>query len=126
MADDRPPVDDELVARIAGGDREAFALLYRRYRTDVYRFAAHVSGSPAVADDVVQDVFVAVIEDASIIERSVRRSAVVARDRLQSRRDGGACVRAASGRWHRPPGLAVRDLLGVIGSGTFALRALLS
>ena len=65
MADDRPPVDDELVSRIAAGDREAFALLYRRYRADVYRFAAHVSGSPAVADDVVQDVFVAVIEGAS-------------------------------------------------------------
>ena len=43
----------------------AFALLYRRYRADVYRFAAHVSGSAAVAEDVVQDVFVAVIEDAS-------------------------------------------------------------
>ena len=65
MADDQPPVDDELISRITAGDREAFALLYRRYRTDVYRFAAHVSGSPAVADDVVQDVFVAVIEDAS-------------------------------------------------------------
>jgi len=65
MADDRPQVDDELISRIAVGDRDAFALLYRRYRTDVYRFAAHVSGSPAVADDVVQDVFVAVIEDAS-------------------------------------------------------------
>jgi len=65
MADDRPPVDDEWISRIAAGDREAFALLYRRYRADVYRFAAHVSGSPAVADDVVQDVFVAVIEGAS-------------------------------------------------------------
>jgi RNA polymerase sigma-70 factor, ECF subfamily len=65
MADDRRRMDDELISRIAGGDREAFALLYRRYRTDVYRFAAHVSGSAAVADDVVQDVFVAVIEDAS-------------------------------------------------------------
>src|SRR5207249_11118202 len=65
MADDQPPVDDELISRITAGDREAFALLYRRYRTDVYRFAAHVSGSAAVADDVVQDVFVAVIEDAS-------------------------------------------------------------
>ena len=54
-----------MISRIAGGDREAFALLYRRYRTDVYRFAAHVSGSATVADDVVQDVFVAVIEDAS-------------------------------------------------------------
>ena len=65
MADDQPRQDDELISRIAAGDREAFALLYRRYRSDVYRFAAHVSGSTAVADDVVQDVFVAVIEDAS-------------------------------------------------------------
>jgi RNA polymerase sigma-70 factor, ECF subfamily len=65
MADDQPRADDELISRITAGDREAFALLYRRYRTDVYRFAAHVSGSAAVADDVVQDVFVAVIEDAS-------------------------------------------------------------
>ena len=65
MADDRPRADDELISRITAGDREALALLYRRYRTDVYRFAAHVSGSAAVADDVVQDVFVAVIEDAS-------------------------------------------------------------
>ena len=65
MADDQPRADDELISRITAGDREAFALLYRRYRTDVYRFAADVSGSAAVADDVVQDVFVAVIEDAS-------------------------------------------------------------
>jgi RNA polymerase sigma-70 factor, ECF subfamily len=65
MAEHQPGLDDELISRIAAGDREAFALLYRRYRTDVYRFAAHVSGSTTVADDVVQDVFVAVIEDAS-------------------------------------------------------------
>ena len=65
MPDHEPPTDDEVISRIAAGDREAFALLYRRYRTDVYRFAAHVSGSAAVADDVVQDVFVAVIENAS-------------------------------------------------------------
>jgi RNA polymerase sigma-70 factor, ECF subfamily len=62
---DEPTTDDELIARITGGDRDAFALLYRRYRTEIYRFAAHVSGSAAVADDVVQDVFVAVIQDAS-------------------------------------------------------------
>jgi RNA polymerase sigma-70 factor (ECF subfamily) len=65
MAEHQQGLDDELISRISAGDREAFALLYRRYRADVYRFAAHVSGSPAVADDVVQDVFVAVIEDAS-------------------------------------------------------------
>jgi RNA polymerase sigma-70 factor (ECF subfamily) len=65
MTDDEPRTDDELIAGIAGGDRDAFARLYRRYRAHIYRFAAHVSGSPAVADDVVQDVFVAVIEGAA-------------------------------------------------------------
>jgi RNA polymerase sigma-70 factor (ECF subfamily) len=65
MPDNQRRADDDLILLIAGGDREAFALLYRRYRTDVYRFAAHVAGSAAVAEDVVQDVFVAVIDDAS-------------------------------------------------------------
>jgi RNA polymerase sigma-70 factor (ECF subfamily) len=60
-----PQADDELMTRIANGDREAFARLYRRYRREVYRFAAHVSGSATVADDVVQDVFVPVIQGAS-------------------------------------------------------------
>jgi RNA polymerase sigma-70 factor (ECF subfamily) len=65
MPDRLPGADDEPILLIAGGDREAFAWLYRRYRGDVYRFAAHMSGSAAVADDLVQDVFVAVIEDVA-------------------------------------------------------------
>jgi RNA polymerase sigma-70 factor (ECF subfamily) len=57
--------DDELIGRIAAGDREAFARLYRERRPDVYRFAVHMCGSAVQAEDVVQDVFLAVIEDAS-------------------------------------------------------------
>jgi len=57
--------DEELMARVAGGDRDAFAALYRRRRPDVYRFALHVSGSESVADDVTQDVFMTLIHDAS-------------------------------------------------------------
>jgi len=64
MAGSEHPSDDELIARVATGDREAFAALYRRRRPDVYRFALHISGSPVVADDVTQDVFMAVIQDA--------------------------------------------------------------
>ena len=42
----------------------AIATLYRRRRADVYRFARHVSGSSSLADDVAQEVFMAVIHDA--------------------------------------------------------------
>jgi RNA polymerase sigma-70 factor, ECF subfamily len=69
------PADEELVARIARGDREAFAALYARRRPDVYRFALHMSGSHAVAEDVVQEVFLAVIHQAA--RYSPDRAAVV-------------------------------------------------
>jgi RNA polymerase sigma-70 factor (ECF subfamily) len=56
--------DEDLIAAVAAGDRDAFGALYRRRRPDVYRFALHMTGSPAAAEDVAQDVFVAVIQDA--------------------------------------------------------------
>lgn len=56
---------DELVARIASGDRDAFARLYRECRPDVFRFALHMCGAVALAEDVVQDVFLAVIDSAA-------------------------------------------------------------
>jgi RNA polymerase sigma-70 factor (ECF subfamily) len=56
--------DEELIAAIVRGDRDAFSELYRRRREDVYRFALHMTGSPASAEDVVHDAFLAVIEAA--------------------------------------------------------------
>jgi RNA polymerase sigma-70 factor (ECF subfamily) len=64
MAAAEDPSDEALILRIVSGDRDAFAALYRRRRADVYRFALHISGSRSVADDVTQDVFMAVIHDA--------------------------------------------------------------
>jgi RNA polymerase sigma-70 factor (ECF subfamily) len=61
-ADDTP--DDQLLTRVARGDAEAFTLLFRRRRGDVYRFALHMTGRPAVAEDVTQDTFLAVMRDA--------------------------------------------------------------
>ena len=56
--------DDLLIARIAEGDREAFAELYRRHHADTCRFAAHMCGSNAAAEDIVHEAFVAVIDSA--------------------------------------------------------------
>jgi RNA polymerase sigma-70 factor (ECF subfamily) len=57
--------DDRLLKRIAAGDAEAFAVLFRRRQGDVYRFALHMTAQPAVADDVTQDTFLAVMHDAA-------------------------------------------------------------
>ena len=61
--------DAELVAAVADGDAAAFAALFRRRQGNVYRFALHMTGSPAAADDVTQEVFLAVIRDAPRYER---------------------------------------------------------
>jgi RNA polymerase sigma-70 factor (ECF subfamily) len=57
--------DAQLVAGIAAGDAEAFSLLFRRRQGDVYRYALHMTASPSVAEDVTQEVFVAVMQDAA-------------------------------------------------------------
>jgi len=81
--------DEVLVQRSAAGDREAFAELYRRRRPDVFRFAVHMTASASVAEDVVQDVFMVVIEDAGRFDPK-RAAAVawlcgIARNRLRQR-----------------------------------------
>jgi RNA polymerase sigma-70 factor, ECF subfamily len=56
--------DDGLVRRMIAGEEEAFTLLYRRRHPSIYRFALHMSGNTAVAEDVTQEVFMALIRDA--------------------------------------------------------------
>jgi RNA polymerase sigma-70 factor (ECF subfamily) len=69
MASDRPePADAELVRRALAGDREAFEAIYRRYEGVVYRFARSMSGSRSLAEDVTQEVFVALMRDLARYE----------------------------------------------------------
>jgi RNA polymerase sigma-70 factor (ECF subfamily) len=60
--------DEDLLAAVAAGDRAAFSALFRRRQADVYRFALHMLGEPAAADDVTQEVFLAVMRDAGRFE----------------------------------------------------------
>jgi RNA polymerase sigma-70 factor (ECF subfamily) len=57
--------DQELLRRMLSGDEEAFAALFRRQQTGVYRFALHMCGVPAVAEDVTQEVFLILIKSGS-------------------------------------------------------------
>lgn len=55
--------DDGLLRRMMAGDEDAFTILYRRRHPALFRFALHMSGNVAVAEDVTQEVFVTLIRD---------------------------------------------------------------
>jgi RNA polymerase sigma-70 factor (ECF subfamily) len=63
-----PITDDGLLRRMLAGDEDAFTLLYRRKHPSIYRFALHMSGNAAVAEDVTQEVFMTLIRDAKRID----------------------------------------------------------
>lgn len=55
--------DEALLQKMVAGNEEAFTLIYRRRHPSVYRFALRMSGNRAIAEDVTQEVFVALIRD---------------------------------------------------------------
>jgi RNA polymerase sigma-70 factor (ECF subfamily) len=54
--------DEALALRFGSGDSEAFRILYSRHRAPLYRFALRLTRSRADADEVFQDVWIAVIK----------------------------------------------------------------
>jgi RNA polymerase sigma-70 factor, ECF subfamily len=63
MTTPSPDTDDDLLLRMRNGDEEAFVCLYRRRQGPIYRFAMHMSGSAHTAEDVTQEVFLALIRE---------------------------------------------------------------
>ena len=52
------PSDDALIAGLAAGDRDAAAVLVRRYQRRVFGLALSVLGDAGMAEDVAQEAFV--------------------------------------------------------------------
>jgi RNA polymerase sigma-70 factor (ECF subfamily) len=63
MPDPTAESDDDLLRRAVLGDEEAFTVLYRRRQAGIYRFALHMCGRADVAEEVTQDVFLALIHN---------------------------------------------------------------
>ena len=61
---ENPENDDQILERIRNGDEAAFVSLYRRRQGAIYRFALHMCGSAVVAEDVTQEVFMALIRES--------------------------------------------------------------
>jgi RNA polymerase sigma-70 factor, ECF subfamily len=59
------PTDAELLERMALGDRDALGIIFRRHHGTVYRFSRQMLGSDDAAEDVTQDVFVALTKSAA-------------------------------------------------------------
>lgn len=55
--------DDELLRRMRQGQQAAFATLYQRHHAALYRYAVLRCGSTTNAADVVQDVFMRLLND---------------------------------------------------------------
>jgi RNA polymerase sigma-70 factor (ECF subfamily) len=60
-----PQTDEDLFMLMSSGDEQAFVSLYRLRQGAIYRFALHMSGSEAVAEDVTQEVFLALLREPS-------------------------------------------------------------
>ena len=89
-----PPSDEALLAGFAGGDAGAFALLYSRHERPVFRFLRRSLGNDAAAQDLLQEVWLAVIRNAAAFEPRARFTTWlygIARNRLidywRARRD---------------------------------------
>jgi RNA polymerase sigma-70 factor (ECF subfamily) len=58
------PAEMDLVGQARRGDEQAFLTLYGRHRTALFRFVYRLAGSVALAEDVTQECFLALVKGA--------------------------------------------------------------
>jgi RNA polymerase sigma-70 factor (ECF subfamily) len=66
------PPDETLMLRYQQGDRAAFAVLVRRHQGPLFNFAVRQVRVPQVAEDVVQETFVRVVQNAAEFKHEAR------------------------------------------------------
>jgi len=64
--------DESLMIRYQRGDRQAFTLLVRRHQSPLFHFAVRQIGTPGVAEEVVQEAFVRVVQNAADFKHEAR------------------------------------------------------
>jgi RNA polymerase sigma-70 factor, ECF subfamily len=66
------PADETLMLRYQQGDRAAFATLVRRHQGPLFNFAIRQVRIPQVAEDVIQETFVRVVQNAADFKHEAR------------------------------------------------------
>lgn len=64
--------DEDLMVRYQRGERPAFVVLVRRHQQVLYNFALRQLRAPAAAEDVVQEAFVRVVQNAAEFKHESR------------------------------------------------------
>jgi RNA polymerase sigma-70 factor (ECF subfamily) len=68
----KDPPDETLMLRYQQGDRSAFPQLVRRHQQPLFNFALRQVRAPQVAEDVVQETFVRVVQNAAEFKHEAR------------------------------------------------------
>ena len=68
LSPDAAPSEAQLVRRVAQGDREAFGELYDRCSTPLYSLAVCMLNDPRAAEEVLQEVFLSIWENAPLFD----------------------------------------------------------
>ncbi len=108
MAGDRPPSDDAaLVREVAAGSQSALGALYDRYVDAVYAAASRLTSDRQVAEEVVQETFLALWNRAELFDPSlgslaawlhtIARNRTVDRLRAAGRRPNLIALSSAAG-----------------------------
>ena len=61
-------LDKSLLGEVAAGDRLAMQVLFQRHNVRVYRFVLRLVGNPAIAEEIVGDVFLNVWQHAATFQ----------------------------------------------------------
>lgn len=72
MIPGRELTDEALMMRFQRGDRGSFTVLVRRHQTPLYNFALRHLRAQSAAQDVVQDAFVRVVQNAAEFKHEAR------------------------------------------------------
>jgi RNA polymerase sigma-70 factor (ECF subfamily) len=64
--------DESLMLRYQRGDRQAFTILVRRHQSALFNFAVRQIRTPTTAEEVVQEAFVRVVQNAADFKHEAR------------------------------------------------------